>query len=1015
MNHRRARVLARTERALRDDLASAVVIAHEEVQLATWASPGEPVPFEDAVRQVFEPARSGDAWGRPWGTVWLRVTGVVPADWVDREDERRELSIDLGFLDWRPGFQTEALIWSADGRALKGVEPSQRTFILPEKPGEAFTYYVEAAANPDIAQHFTFTPTQLGDLGTAGEEELYRWGRIELVRRHLPTVELIRDLVALTDLVRETTSRSARHESILAAVESALNVIDPGAVRAAAGAARAELSDVLSRPANASAHRVHAVGHAHLDSAWLWPLRETRRKVARSFANVLALMEQSDSFTFAASSAQQYLWVKEDYPELYERVRERVAEGRFIPTGGQWVEPDCNLPGGESLARQLIEGKRFFAEEFGIETDDVWIPDSFGYSGALPQIAAASGARFFLTQKISWNETNDFPHHTFFWEGIDGTRIFTHFPSADTYHAEVSAHDLLKAERQFADKGDTNVSLLPFGWGDGGGGPTEDMLASAARFADLEGAPRVIMSTPERFFTEALEDYPEPPVWVGELYLERHRGVATTQIELKRGNRRAERLLREAEYWSAVASVRLGVPYPATDLRRIWRDVLLLQFHDILPGSSIAWVHREARDMYATLHDSLEQIVAERLRAVLGDGSLQTSVNGAPMRIRGVPALGARVRGESDAAPAVSASVVGGGAAIDNGVLRLHVDASGEITSLFDIAARRELVPAGMSAGRLRLHHDTPTTWDAWDLDEHYRARVVPLLDAARVTVARHDDQAAVVRVEREFGASSITIDYELRRGEPRVEVAIDLDWHEDQKLLKLLIPLDLHTDRAAAEIAYGHVYRPIHTNTSWEEARFEIVAHRWLHVGEHGYGVALANEATYGYDVTRAESSGRTATVIGISLARAPRYPDPDSDRGSHSFRFALRPSAGIPEAVEEGYRINVPLREISDAATTDVPPLVEVEAPGVMVEAVKLADDGSGDVIVRLYEAFGGRTRGVVKASFDAAACVETDLLERAIETAAIRSDGDAQHVEVELRPFQLVTLRFTRGGRR
>lgn len=1007
----RERVLARVSRVLRDDLIPAVGIDRAEVELAAWTAPGEPVSFAYATAQDYAPIRRGQPWGKPWGTTWVRVRGVVPEEWGDDEHARRELSVDLGFLDDRPGFQCEALIWGQDGRPIKGIEPAQRVWWLPEGPGESFTYYIEAAANPDIAQHFSFRETPLGDPLTAGDAELYTWGEIGLVRRHLPTTELIRDLTALTDLVGETPVRGAREERILAAIERALNVVDPEDVRGTAEASRAELSEVLAQPAVPSAHRVHAVGHAHLDSAWLWPLRETRRKVARSFVNVLALMDRSESFTFAATSAQQFAWVEEDYPELFERVRRRVAEGRFIPTGGQWVEPDCNLPSGESLSRQLIEGKRYFLERFGIETEEVWIPDSFGYSGALPQIAASAGARYFLTQKISWNETNGFPHHTFQWEGIDGTRLFTHFPSADTYHAEVSAHDLLKAERQYSEKGDARVSLLPFGWGDGGGGPTEDMLASVERFTDLEGVPTVRHSTPQRFFEEASAEYPDPPVWVGELYLERHRGVATTQIPLKRGNRLAERLLREAEYWSTVATVRRGVAYPSQSLRRLWQEVLLLQFHDILPGSSIAWVHREAREQYVRIHRELEEIIACALISLLGRGDATASVNGSPFSAVGVPGLSA---GDPELAPqkrGVDIRAEAGGVVLDAGTLRLTVDEEGEIASLVDVVAERDLVPHGTTAGRIRLFHDTPTTWDAWDVDDHYRARPVDTGRAVSVE-PRRDGDDAVVRVRRTFGASSIVIEYRLSPDAPRVDISIDLDWREDQKLLKFVLPVDVHATSARAEIAYGHVERPIHTNTSWDEARFEVVAHRWLHVGEPGYGVALANEATYGYDVTRQVFGGRPAVVIGVSLARAPRYPDPQSDRGNHVFRFALRPGAGIPDAVEEGYRLNVPVRKLTGVETPVCDPLVRVTAPGVMIEAVKLADDGSGDVVVRMYEAHGARARGHLSTSFRVADCTETDLLERPIRRAV--RGADEREMRIEMRPFQVMTLRFARYPR-
>ncbi|RIJ10133.1 alpha-mannosidase, partial [Clavibacter michiganensis subsp. insidiosus] len=317
-----------------------------------------------------------------------------------------------------------------------------------------------------------------------------------------------------------------------------------------------QLEAPLAAPAHASAHRVTAVGHAHIDSAWLWPVRETRRKVARTFSNVLALMDEDPDFVFAASSAQQYAWLKEDHPELFERLRQRVAEGRFVPVGGMWVESDTNMPGGEALVRQLVQGKSFFLEEFGIDSREVWLPDSFGYTGALPQIVRGAGAEYFFTQKQSWNETNTMPHHTFLWEGIDGSRVFTHFPPVDSYNSDLSGEDLARAERQHAEKAVSNASIVPFGWGDGGGGPTREMVAAAHRTRDLEGSPRVELGTPLSFFDAARAEIRDPHVWSGEMYLEFHRGTYTSQARTKQGNRRSEHLLREAELWLATAAVR---------------------------------------------------------------------------------------------------------------------------------------------------------------------------------------------------------------------------------------------------------------------------------------------------------------------------------------------------------------------------------------------------------------------------------------------------------------------------
>ncbi len=348
------------------------------------------------------------------------------------------------------------------------------------------------------------------------------------------------------------------------------------------------------------------MGHAHIDSAWLWPLRETVRKVARTASNMTALLEDEPEFVFAMSQAQQYAWLKEHRPEVYAKVKKAVADGRFVPAGGMWVESDTNMPGSEAMARQFVHGKRFFLEEFGVENDEAWLPDTFGFAAGLPQIIRAAGAKWLLTQKISWSQINAFPHHTFRWEGIDGTRIFTHFPPVDTYNCQMAGREIAHAARNFKDKGVARHSLAPTGWGDGGGGTTREMIAKARRLRDLDGSPVVVWEKPAEFFAKAEAEYPQAPVWVGELYLELHRATLTSQAKTKRGNRRSEQLLREAELWSATAAVAAGHPYPYAALDRIWKTVLLHQFHDILPGSSIAWVHREAERTYAAVAAELE-------------------------------------------------------------------------------------------------------------------------------------------------------------------------------------------------------------------------------------------------------------------------------------------------------------------------------------------------------------------------------------------------------------------------
>jgi alpha-mannosidase len=872
--------------------------------------------------------------------------------------------------------------------------------------GEQVTLYVEAAANPVILGDNPFLPTPLGRKETAGDNPLYRIERVDLAIFDEQVWELVADIEVLSQLMHELPEGSSRRWEILRALGRAMDVIDLRDVNRTTGSARAQLAAVLDKPANASAHHVSAVGHAHIDSAWLWPLRETVRKVARTASNVTALMDEYPDFVFAMSSAQQLAWIKEHRPEVFAKVAKKIAAGQFVPVGGMWVESDTNMPGSEAMARQFVHGKRFFLDEFGVETEEVWLPDSFGYSGALPQIVLASGSRWFLTQKISWNQTNKFPHHTFWWEGHDGSRVFTHFPPADTYNSELSGRELAHAERNFREKGSATVSLVPFGHGDGGGGPTREMLARAARLSDLEGSPRVTIESPRAFFAKAEAEYPSAPVWVGELYLEYHRGTYTSQAKTKQGNRHSEHLLREAELWAATATTRLGAEYPYEQLDRLWKRVLLNQFHDILPGSSIAWVHKEAERTYAEIAEELNTVIDGAQRALAGAGSSTVLFNAAPHANGGIAALGAAVKPQ--AAGTVEVTAVGGGFTLTNDTLQVVIDGEGLIPSVFDKAADREVIAPGQRGNLLRLHQDLPNQWDAWDVDSFYRNTGPLLTEADEVELELSEPDRATVRVVRHFGSSTVKQWLTLRAGSRRIEIETRVDWRETEKFLKLAFPLDVQADHSTSETQFGHLHRPTHANTSWDAAKFEICAHRWIRVAEPGYGVALTNDSTYGHDVTRqAREGGGTTTTIRASLLRAPRYPDPDTDQGVHVLRHALVPGAEIGDAVVEGYRTNLPIREVTGADTVD--PLVAVDNPAVVVESVKLADDRSGDVVVRLYEATGGRAKARLTAGFALGTAISTDLLERNWANTVYYEIADGG-IDLALRPFEILTLRLS-----
>lgn len=1002
----------RLDRFVRERIIPAVYTRTVPLNLSSWDAPGEPVSVMEALRNTFAPQEHGAAWGKPWGTKWLRLQGDVPEAWGTGPDTTVEIVVDLGFIKEAPGFQCEGIAWRPDGTIIKAISP--RNQYIPLKllgSGMSVDFYVEAAANPDMAQGWTFAATPYGDLATAGTAPQYRLGRIAIAELNQTVWELRQDIWTLAGLMHELPPEQPRRHEILRALERMMDLMDPDDVPGTAATGRAALAEVLARPAYASAHQLVATGHAHIDSAWLWPVRETIRKCARTFSNVVALMDEDPGFVFSCSSAQQLAWMKEFYPELFGRIREKVKAGQFVPVGGMWVESDTNMPGGEAMARQFIEGKSFFLQEFGVESREAWLPDSFGYSAALPQIVKAAGSRWFLTQKISWNQVNRMPHHTFNWEGIDGTRLFTHFPPVDTYNSELSGRELAHAERNFRDHGRANTSLVPFGYGDGGGGPTREMLAAARRTADLEGSPKVRVGSAESFFTAAEQEYAAAlPVWVGEMYLELHRGTYTSQAQTKRGNRRSEHLLREAELWCATAAVRGAdsFEYPAAELKRLWRLVLLQQFHDILPGSSIAWVHQDAERNYAAIGTALESLIGQAAAALLGEGQRTFLLNAAPHARNGVPALA--VAELSPAGQPVQAAAADGGYVLDNGIIRAVLDADGLIASLTDYATGREAIAPGARGNLLELHRDTPNEWDAWDIDEFYR-RNVTALTAAQAIRLEHAGTSAVVVVDRFAGSSPVTQRITLEAGSDSLGITTAVEWQESEKLLKLGFALDIKADRSASETQFGHVFRPTHVNTSWEAAKFEICAHRWIHVAEPGYGVAISNAATYGHDVTRSirDADGGTTTTVRLSLLRAPKFPDPTSDRGHQELTVTIRPGAGIAEAVEEGYRTNLPPRLVRGARGVEA--LFTVDNPALVIEAVKLAEDGSGDVVVRLYESLGQRSAGVLTANFPVKGSQATDLLERATDTPGVKTLSGHGSVGLSLRPFQLVTLRFAR----
>ena len=1003
----------RLDRFIRDKLEPAIYRDHVELSIEAWQAPREPVSFDFATQQKFEDVSLGWRFGRAWSTIWLKVSGELPKVWqADQEKtQAAEIVIDFGYNTSRSGFQAEALAYDLSGTPIKAISP-KNSWLPWGYANKKVEFYLEVAANPDVAGDYTWEPTALGDWETATEAPLYELKKLHLARRDVQVWQLTQDIWTLRGLMLALPAENTRRHVIARAFEDMLDAIDPNDVSNTAIEARAKLAPVLSAPANFSSHRVIATGHAHIDSAWLWPIRETVRKCARTFSNVLSLMAEHEDFVFSASSAQHYKWIKEHYPSVFAGIQAKVKTGQWKPVGGMWVECDGNLPGSEAMVRQFVYGQKFFRENFDLQAKEAWLPDSFGYSGALPQIVRQSGITSFLSQKMSWNQVNRMPHHTFWWEGIDGTRVFTHFPPADSYNSELSGAELAHTEANFSDKGRSTISLVPFGWGDGGGGPTREMIAAAQRTANLEGSPKVKMGSADEFFDQAKAEYDNFPVWRGEMYLELHRGVLTTQHRTKHGNQRNEALLREAELWASYATLKLGVAYPSEKLAEIWESVLLMQFHDILPGTAIAWVYREVENRHAQITQDLGEIIGSSLELLAndttsGEPTTRMRANSTPAAKHNLPALSIGAI-ENSAEPATITDS-GELTVIDNGVLRVSVDRTGRITSLVSHSNNRDAIAAGIPANEFQMHKDNPTRWDAWDIDENYR-NSMQVLDRVDEFHARIESGTAVIETKRHIASpgrpkSTIIQTLRLEPGANALDIGVEVDWHESEKFLKLAFPIDIHAEEVAAETQFGFVKRPTHANTSWDFARFELSQHKYLFLEERDWGIAFANDSTYGFDVQRnTESNGATVTSVRFSLLRAPKFPDPEADQGSHSMRFKIRPAATIQDAVHLGYDLNTSAMEV--LGNRAVEPLVTSVAPQVIIETVKLAEDASGDLIVRLYESTGSRCSSRISFAGSADSISLTDFLE--VPVSADTASGSS--IDLEFRPFQVITLRVS-----
>jgi len=808
---------------------------------------------------------------------------------------------------------------------------------------------------------------------------------------------------------------------------------------------------------------IGAVGHAHIDVAWLWTLGQTRRKCGRTFHNMVNLMERYKEFVFAQSQPQLYDYVKKDYPELFEAIKKKVADGQWEPLGGMWVEADCNVSGGESLARQLILGRSFYAEHFGPGADSrvLWLPDVFGYAWNLPQLIKQAGLDYFFTVKIGWNRFNRLPYDSFWWQGLDGTRVLTHFSTtpepqghwASTYNAVVDPSQAIGTWKNYQQKEIPQDLLMVYGYGDGGGGPTRQMVENIRELGSIAGSPKMKTTRVADFYENLERDHGQNlPVWHGELYLEFHQGTYTTQARNKLANRRSEFMLHDAEFLASLASLLDSTyEYSHANFRNAWELVCLNQFHDIIPGSSITPVYEESLAQYAEVEEicsserqrALETIASHseaevlivnptsfvsRGLAFLPDISskplqLASDFDGKKMMVQRMKngwlldagprapfsVTGLRVTGQEPSQQATGLSV--SPTLLENNFLRVEFNSDGDITSIYDKKNTRQVLAEGTLGNQFQAFEDRPVDeWDAWELENSYEEKMWLAEPAAKIEVTGEGPLRVSLRVERKILGSPYVQTFSLDYNSPRLDISTSIDWRERHVVLKAAFPVEVFSPSATYEIQWGNVERPTHRNTSWDWARFEVCAQKWVDLSEGDYGVSLLNDCKYGHDVRD--------NLVRITLLRSPTVPDPEADKGTHSFSYSILPHAGSwdMETVAEAYQLNdPPIVFLNEApgnsrlseAKSPLACLVSVDNDNVVIETVKRSEDGSS-IVVRLYECRRSRGRVTLKAGFPVTGAWRTDLLEKGIEQLKAGPD----EVEFEIKPYEIMTIKLTTG---
>ncbi|MGN0299431.1 MAG: alpha-mannosidase [Lachnospiraceae bacterium] len=977
----------------------------------------------------WEPFEAGkDLWYGPDGHYWFRTTVTIPEE-LDQKPV--QLRIHTGLTDWDDGQNPQFLAF-IDGEVVQGLDINHREIVLSHcaEGGKTFqldlqsytgTLHSELKLLADIEQVALDVKALYYDI----QVPLWGLNRMEENDKERFQIEtIVTDTINLIDLRKPYTKEF--HDSI----KVASDYIGKALYEDLAG-----YSDIVAT----------CIGHTHIDVAWLWTVEQVRQKSCRSFATVLKLMKEYPNYKFMSSQPQLYEFVKERHPEMYEEIKERVKEGRWEPEGGMWVEADCNLTSGESLVRQFLVGKKFFKEEFDKDNYILWLPDVFGYSAALPQIMKKSGIQYFMTTKLAWNEYNKLPNDTFMWEGIDGSQILTHLITTlgvnqsessffTTYNGMLHPDAIMGAWRRYSNKEINDDILISYGYGDGGGGPTRRMLETSKRMEKgIKGIPKVRQEGSLTYFRELearVKDNRRLATWVGELYFEYHRGTYTSMARNKRSNRKAEFDIMNLELLSVLAE-KYGVAYPKEELDALWKLILRNQFHDILPGSSIREVYDVTKVEYAQMAEQMAAMIKERIEAMiekqegltvfntlgferndvvsLGQVSaagvtdgirvypVQQTENGAIAYVEHMPSKGYLTLSGCDAAAEVPFSF--DGTIIETPYYQITLDDKAQFTSIYDKKNDREVLKPGTIGNELRVYEDKPCCYSSWNIDVFYTEKSYAVDNVVSLSWEEVGPVRATLKVERQFMDCVIRQKIHFYANTARIDFETYVDWKLCEHLMKVHFPIDIHTDEATFDIQFGNLKRKIHQNTSWDVARFESCAQKWMDMSEGGYGVSLLNDCKYGHSALNG--------VMSLTLLKSGTEPNKTADQEEHYFTYSLYPHAGSWQqggTVKEAMNLNVPAIAVAGQAKNRSMSFMSVDQPNVVLETIKQAEDKDG-IIVRCYEVENCRSKVTLTVNHPIAEAIETNLMEEAEGNVEVNGN----QITFQIKPYEIKTFRL------